>query len=76
MISSRPAVVVLVLLQVLTCVCTVVTPIYVVSEMRDMRGQLTALRQSVSSESEGKIDKFRRGLKQDRKPYVYYMISV
>ena len=60
MISSRPAVVVLVLLLVLTCVCTVVTLIYVVSEMRDMRGQLTTLRQSVSSSSTGKIHTKRR----------------
>ena len=55
MISSRPAVVVLVLLLVLTCVCTVVTLIYVVSEMRTMRGQLATLSQSVSSQSKGKI---------------------
>ena len=59
-ISSRPAVVVLVLLLVLTCVCTVVTLIYVVCEMRDMRGQLATLSQSVSSSSTGKIPTKRR----------------
>ena len=58
-ISSRLAAVVLVLLLVLTCVCTVVTLIYVVCEMRDMRGQLATLSQSVSLSSTGKIPKRR-----------------